>query len=172
MDQKEISEGKQKKDITLNIVNSKNKHRGFGAGSIDLNNISPVIIDRGQAYIDIAAMHAKSKVERGIRFSANPEDIVNGRLVYIVWVAVDRLAQDGPCYAGAASCEMRIDEEAKRGWKVLAQHVNRMDDALKRKFVLHELGVEDKIALKKLLVTHQEDWWNASPTELKSILDL
>ena len=50
-----------KKQIALNIVSAKSKHKGFGAGSIDLNNLSPVIIDQGEAKIDIGAMHAKVK---------------------------------------------------------------------------------------------------------------
>ena len=78
-----------KKQIALNIVNSKSKHKGFGAGSIDLNGVSPVIIDGGVAAIDIGAMHAKSKVERGIKFSTDKADVPNGRQVWLVWIAVD-----------------------------------------------------------------------------------
>ncbi|MFB5763581.1 YwhD family protein [Paenibacillus medicaginis] len=159
-----------KKQIALNIVSSKSKHKGFGAGSIDLNNMSPVIIDRGEAKIDIGAMHAKSKVERGIKFSASKEDVPNGRQVWVVWVAVDRTA-DSRFYGGATACEMLIDEEAKRGWKILADHVNRMDYALKRRFMLDELGGEEKTVLKKLLISHNEEWWNASPDELKQALE-
>ncbi|KOS02931.1 YwhD family protein [Paenibacillus polymyxa] len=149
-----------KKQIALNIVSGKSKHKGFGAGSIDLNSMSPVIIDRGEAKIDIGAMHAKSKVERG----------PNGRQVWLVWVAVDR-TPEGRMYGGATSCEMLIDDEAKRGWKILADHVNRMDYALKRRFMLDDLGSEDKAALKSLLISHNEEWWDASPEELKQALE-
>lgn len=161
-----------KKQIALNIVSGKSKHKiGFGAGSIDLNNISPVIIDRGTATIDIGAMHAKSKPERRIRFSTNRGDVPNGRQVWIVWVAVDR-DESGQYYAGATASEMWIDEEARRGWKILADHVNRMDAALKRKFMLDELGAEEKKLLKDLLVSHNEEWWDRSPEELKQALDV
>lgn len=159
-----------KKQIALNIVSAKSKHKGFGAGSIDLNNMSPVIIDRGEAKIDIGAMHAKSKVERGIKFSTNKEDVPDGRQVWLVWVAVDR-TPEGRLYAGATACEMWIDEEAKRGWKILAEHVNKMDYALKRRIMLDELGPEEKTALKNLLISHNEEWWNASPDELKQALE-
>ena len=158
-----------KKQIALNIVSAKSKHKGFGSGSIDLNNLSPVIIDQGEAKIDIGAMHAKSKVERGIKFSTNREDVPNGRQVWLVWVAVDRTEQ-GQLYGGATACEMWIDTEAKRGWKLLADHVNRMDYAMKRRFMLDELGPQDKAALKTLLNSHNEEWWNASPDELKEAL--
>ncbi|MEK3732710.1 MULTISPECIES: YwhD family protein [Paenibacillus] len=159
-----------KKQIALNIINSKSKHKGFGAGSIDLNSLSPVIIDNGEARVDIGAMHAKSKVERGIRFSANKEDVPNGRQVWIVWVAVDRNA-DGQFYGGMTACEMLIDQEARRGWKILADHVNKMDYALKRRIILDGLGDQEKKALRELLISRNEEWWNASPDEIKQALE-
>ncbi|MFE4714606.1 YwhD family protein [Paenibacillus sp. NPDC056722] len=158
-----------KKQIALNIVNAKSKHKGFGAGSIDLNNVSPVIIDNGEAIIDIGAMHAKSKVEKGIKFSMNREDVPNGRQVWVVWVAVDRTAE-GQHYAGITACEMWIDTEARRGWKILAEHVNKLDSALKRKVIVEGLGEPEKAALKSLLISHNEEWWETSREELKAAL--
>ncbi|BCG56673.1 YwhD family protein [Paenibacillus sp. URB8-2] len=159
-----------KKQIALNIVNAKSKHKGFGAGSIELNNVSPVIIDGGEAVIDIGAMHAKSKVEKGIKFSMNREDVQDGRQVWVVWVAVER-TQEGQHYAGLTACEMWIDSAAKRGWKILADHVNKLDSALKRRIVVEGLGAQEKAALKSLLISHNADWWNASPEELKQALE-
>ncbi|WP_217595709.1 YwhD family protein [Cohnella sp. GbtcB17] len=158
----------EKKKLALNVVSSK-EHKGFGAGSIDLSQVSPVIIDGGEAYIDVGAMHAKSKVEKGIKFSPEKENVPNGRQVWIVWVAVDR-DERGSFYGGATACEMLVDTEARRGWKVLAEHVNRMDRALKRKFLLEDLGDEDKAALRRLLQSHNYEWWDRSPDELKDQL--
>ncbi|MNS18379.1 YwhD family protein [compost metagenome] len=162
-----------KKQIALNIISGNeksNKHKGFGAGSIDLNSVSPIIIDGGEAKIDVGAMHAKSKVERGIKFSANKEDVPDGRQVWLVWVAVDR-TPEGQLYGGATACEMLIDTEAKRGWKILADHVNKLDYAIKRRIMLDELGPVQRQALRTLLITHNEDWWNRSSSELKSALE-
>lgn len=158
----------KKEKISLNVVSNK-KHRGFGAGSIDLSDVACVMIDQGIAYIDVGAMHAKSKIERGIKFSTNKEDVPNGRPCWVVWVAVER-TEEGSYYAGAASCDMLIDSEAKRGWKLLPDHVNRLDASIKRKFKLDNIGPEEKAALKKLLVEHNEEWWNNSPDELKELL--
>ncbi|GGG09839.1 hypothetical protein GCM10010912_62830 [Paenibacillus albidus] len=158
-----------KKQIALNIVNAKSKHKGFGAGSIDLNNVSPVIIDGDEAVIDIGAMHAKSKVEKGIKFSMNRDEVPNGRQVWVVWVAVDR-TPEGQFYGGITSCEMWIDKEARRGWKILADHVNKLDAALKRKINVEGLGPVEKEALRNLLISHNEAWWAASPEELKAAL--
>ncbi|MFC5529070.1 YwhD family protein [Cohnella yongneupensis] len=158
----------EKKKLSLNVVSNK-EHRGFGAGTIDLSQVSCVIIDAGEAYIDVGAMHAKSKVEKGIKFSPNKEDVPNGRPAWIVWVAVDR-NEEGSYYAGATSCEMLIDTEARRGWKLLPDHVNRLDASLKRKFMLDNIGPVEKEALRKLLVEHNAEWWDRSPQALKDLL--
>ncbi|CAM4367445.1 YwhD family protein [Paenibacillus alkaliterrae] len=163
-------EKKEKKSMSLNVVSSK-KHKGFGAGSIDLSDVACVIIDDGVAYIDVGAMHAKSKVERGIKFTTNKEDTPNGRQCWIVWVAVDR-KEEGSYYAGATACEMLIDTEARRGWKILADHVNKLDYSIKRRYILGELGDVEKAALQKLLVDHNQEWWDRSPDELKQALSV
>jgi len=160
---------KEKKSIALNVVSNK-QHKGFGAGTIDLSAVSCVIIDEGVAYIDDGAMHAKSKVERGIKFSPDKANTPNGRQCWIVWVAVER-GEQGSLYAGATACEMLIDTEARRGWKILADHVNKLDHALKRRYNLSELGPEEKAAFRKLLIAHNEEWWNNSPEELKQALE-
>jgi hypothetical protein len=158
-----------KKKLAFNIVSSKVNHKGFGAGAIDLSNVSSVIIDANEAYLDMGALHAKSKVEKGIKFSVNKEDVPNGRKCWIVWVAVDR-NEEGSYYAGVTACEMLVDTEAKRGWKILADHVNKMDQAMKRRIVLDGLDAAEKAALKKQLVEHNQDWWNRSDEALKAAL--
>lgn len=158
----------EKRKLSLNVVSNK-EHRGFGAGSIDLSQVACVIIDQGEAYIDVGAMHAKSKVEKGIKFSPDKSLVPNGRPVWIVWVAVDR-NEEGSYYAGATSCEMLIDTEARRGWKVLPEHVNRLDASIKRKYMLDNIGQAEKAALRTLLVAHNEEWWNHSPQTLKDLL--
>lgn len=160
---------KEQKKLSLNIVSGRSAHRGFGAGMIDLSNLSSIIIDGDEAYIDIGAIHAKSKVERGIKFSVNKEDVPNGRKCWIIWVAVDR-NEEGPYYAGVTACEMLIDTEARRGWKILADHVNLMDRALKRRIIIEGLNEVETAALKKALMEHQPEWW-ARSADLKQTLN-
>jgi hypothetical protein len=158
------------KKFNFHIISPREtKHRGFGAGAIDLSNVSSIIIDEGVAYVDMGAMHAKSKIERGIRFSPDPSTVPNGRKCWVVWVAVDR-NEEGAYYAGVAACEMRIDAEARKGWKILADHVNRMDAAMKRKIMVDGLDAAEKAALKKCLVEHNADWWERSDEALKRAL--
>ncbi|AQT84842.1 YwhD family protein [Paenibacillus larvae subsp. larvae] len=153
----------------LNIVSSNINHKGFGAGSINLSNVSSIIIDGEEAYLDMGALHAKSKVEKRIKFSPNKEDVPNGRTCWIVWVAVDR-NPEGTYYAGLTACEMLIDEEARRGWKILPDHVNRMDAAMKRKIMLDGLNEKERAALRQLLMEHNKEWWDRSDNSLKEAL--
>ncbi|GAB7387858.1 YwhD family protein [Bacillaceae bacterium] len=153
----------------LTIVSGTNTHGGFGAGMVDMSNLAAVIIDGDEAYIDMGAIHAKSKVERGIKFSPNKDDVPNGKPYWVVWVAVDR-GDQGPYYAGVTACYMEIDREARRGYKILADHVNKMDYALKRRIIVDELDERAKAALRRLLMTHNERMWQNSSAELKRAL--
>lgn len=159
-----------KKKSQFQIIRSDSTtHGGYYTGTLNLSNLSSVLIHRDQAKIDLGLLHAKSAVERGVRFTADREEIKQGELYWVVWVAVDRNEQ-GPYYAGVSACPMVINHEERRGWKNLAEHVNRMDDALKRRIRLGELGDIEKKALKKLLIEHNEEMWNNSSDELKQAL--
>jgi hypothetical protein len=95
--------------------------------------------------------------------------VPNGKLYWVVWVAVDGV-ENGPYYAGVAACPLTIDRESRKGWKNLAEHVNRMDDALKRRIKLEALGEVEKAALKQLLISHDKQMWENSKAELKEQL--
>ncbi|WP_281883775.1 YwhD family protein [Paenibacillus sp. YYML68] len=160
----------EKKLPSLNIVSSKEtKHRGFGQGSIDLSQLSSVIIDGDEAYLDLGALHAKSRVEKGIKFVPNKEDAPGGRTCWIVWVAVD-FKEEGKYYAGVTSCEMTVDPDNRRGWKLLADHVNRMDHALKRRILLDNIGEHEKQLLKQFLIDNDPGMWERSGDDLKAAL--
>ncbi|MNG28254.1 YwhD family protein [compost metagenome] len=49
--------------------------------------------------------------------------------------------------------------------------MNRLDYAIKRRFMLDSLGPEQKAALKQLLVEHNQEWWDRSTDELKQALE-
>lgn len=159
----------KKKGIDLNIISNTQTHGGYGAGLINLSNVSAVIIDGDDAYFDLGALHAKSKVEKGIKFLTDKNEVPNGRKCWIVWVAADR-TENGPYYAGVTACEMLVDTEAKRGWKILADHVNRMDAAMKRRYMLTDLNDKEKALLKKCLQEKNPGMWDNSPEELKQAL--
>ncbi|SMO68310.1 YwhD family protein [Melghirimyces algeriensis] len=162
----------QKKNSGFNIIREDSTtHGGYYTGTLNLRDLSAVLIDGDQAKIDLGLIHAKSAVERRIKFISNPEDVPNGKVYWIVWVTVDR-NEKGPYYAGAAACSMVIDHEARRGWKNLPLHVNRMDDALKRRYRISDLDDEGKEALRRFLIENDQEMWENSPEELKKALQV
>ncbi|MGN7476897.1 YwhD family protein [Solibacillus silvestris] len=142
-------------------------HKGFGIGSLSLENVSPVIIDvaEGTAVVDIGAMHAKSEVERGIKFTVNREDSAGGKNYWLVWVTIDH-KESGAYFAGATACEMVVNREKRRGYKILADHVNKMDKSMKRHIIVDHMDAPSKKVLAEFLKSHNEDMWNNSDEKL------
>lgn len=149
-------------------------HGGYVTGTLNLNNISAVLIDGDEATIDLGAIHGKSKAERGIKFIDDPSqmeaELPNPKTYYIVWVAVDR-GPNGPFYAGLGDCTVQIDRKARRGFKNMAEHVNQMDAAMKRKVKIKFLDNRAKRALKQLLIDHSREMWDNTPEETKAALE-
>ncbi|MDR6999410.1 YwhD family protein [Neobacillus niacini] len=160
----------KKKKVGFNIIKNDptDGHRGYGKGALSLDNVSPVIIDvdAGEAEIDVGAMHARSVVEKGIKFLQNKAEVPNGKPYWLVWVTIDR-NEKGPYYAGVTACEMTVDREIRRGYKLLPEHVNRMDKSLKRHIIVDHMDEKSKKVLAEFLQNHNEVLWNNSTEELK-----
>jgi len=166
-------EEKKKKKLEFNIIKNEplDGHKGFGKGALSLDNVSPVIIDveEGDAVIDIGAMHARSVVEKGIKFLPNKDEVPNGKPYWLVWVTVDR-DERGPHYAGVTACEMTVDREIRRGYKSLPEHVNRMDKSIKRQIIVDHMDEKSKGILREFLQNHDADMWERSSQQLKDDL--
>lgn len=114
-------------------------------------------------------MHARSVVEKGIKFLPNKDEVPNGKLYWLVWVTIDR-KQEGPYYAGMTACEMTVDREIRRGYKSLPEHVNKMDKSLKRRIMVEEMDNKSKDLLREFLKSHNEEVWTLSNDDLKEAL--
>ena len=162
-----------KKKPAFNIIKNDptDGHKGFGMGALSLENVSPVIIDveAGEAFVDIGAMHARSAIERRIKFLPNKDEVPNGKPYWLVWVTIEQTKQ-GAYYAGVTACEMTVDAEIRRGYKSLPEHVNRMDKSLKRHIIVDHMDEPSKVVLANFLKSHNEELWNNSTEELKENL--
>ncbi|OMP66555.1 YwhD family protein [Domibacillus epiphyticus] len=165
----------QKKKVGFNIIKNDptDGHKGFGKGALSLENVSPVIVDveDGSAHIDIGAMHARSAVEKGIKFLPNKEEVQGAKPYWLVWVTVDR-NEAGPYYAGVTACEMTVNRDIRRGYKSLPEHVNRMDKSLKRHIIVSDMDDKSKDILRDFLMTHNAEMWERSSDELKDGLTI
>lgn len=171
------NEKKEPKKMEFTIIknNPTDGHKGFGIGSLSLENISPLFIDvlEKTAEVDIGGMHARSAVERGVKFTMNREDSDGeGRKPYwLVWVTIEQTEQ-GAYYAGLTACEMVVNKAKRRGYKVLADHVNKMDKSMKRKIIIDEMDTPSKIILRDYLIGFNEEMWNLSSDELHEALNI
>lgn len=158
---------KTSKSFTIIKDDSTGGHGGYGIGSISLENMSSVIVDPNEkkAYVDMDAMHARSDIERRVKYYPNREEVPNGLLYWIVWVTVER-GDNGPYYAGVAASELRVDRPNKRAYKSMPEHVTHMEKSLKGKVILDHMDKESKKLLRDFLVTFNEEMWNNSNTTL------
>ncbi|MBL3643132.1 YwhD family protein [Bacillus sp. RHFB] len=166
-------EEQPKKKVGFNIIKNDptEGHGGYGAGVLTLDNISPVIIDvdAGEAEVDIGAMHARSAVEKGIKFLKTKEEVPNAKPYWLVWVTIEA-TQNGPHYAGVTACEITVDRSIRRGYKSLPEHVNRMDKSLKRKIIVEDMDDKSKRVLADFLKNHDAGMWERSSDQLKESL--
>ncbi|MCF3942773.1 YwhD family protein [Oceanobacillus alkalisoli] len=164
---------KKKNRFTIIKDDSTDGHGGYGAGVISLENMSSVIVDpnENKAYVDMNAMHARSDVERRVKWIRNKEEVPNGKLYWIVWVNLDRNEQ-GTYYGGVAASEIRVDREIKRAYKSMGEHVKHMEQSLKGKIVVDHMDAHSKQLLRDYLIDFNEEMWNNSSDELKTAFDL
>ncbi|WP_282020345.1 YwhD family protein [Planomicrobium okeanokoites] len=164
---------KQKVGFTIIKDDPTDGHKGYGIGSLSLENVSPLLIDvaEQEAFIDIGAMHARSEVERGIKFTTNREDSAGGKDYWLIWITID-FNPEGPYYAGVTACEMVVNREKRRGYKILADHVNRMDKSMKRRILVDNMEAPSKRVLAEYLRSHNAEMWQRSSEQLHTELDV
>lgn len=157
----------------FNIIknDSTDGHGGYGVGSVSLNNVSPVIIDteKQEAFIDMGALHARSAIEKGIKVTANRDDVPNGKTYWVVWVTVNR-NEKGPYYHGLGACELFIDSDARRGYKSMPEHVNNMDRSLKGRVIVDNMDEQSRHILGEFLKNFNEEMWANTSEQLKKVL--
>lgn len=164
---------KQKVGFTIIKDDPTGGHKGYGIGSLSLENVSPLFIDveEQEAFIDVGAMHARSQVEKGIKFTVNREDSAGGKDYWLIWITID-FNPEGPYYAGVTACEMVVNREKRRGYKILADHVNRMDKSMKRKIMVDNMDAPSKRVLAEYLRSHNPEMWQRSEEQLHKELDV
>ena len=172
-----VSGQENKQKMTFNILSgdSTDGDGGFGIGTISLDNVTPIIIDSEEQaiFIDMDALHAKSKIEKKVRFKPDKEHAgPNPKCYWIVWLTL-RNDGEGPYYSGATACEVLVSREERRiklGYKSLPEHVNFLDKSLKSQFILSHMDQQSLKLFREYLQEYNEGYWQRSKEELKSQL--
>ncbi|MFD2707159.1 YwhD family protein [Salibacterium lacus] len=172
------NEDKKRKGGGFNILSgdATGGDGGYGAGTLSLDNMTPVIIDPAEdrAFIDMGALHARSEIEKKVKFSADKEDVPEPKLYWLVWVTVDH--KDGqPCYTGVGACETLVENSDKRirkGYKSMPEHVNNMDKSMKGKLAVDHMDDHSKYILGEFLKGFSKEYWDHSGEELHQALNI
>ena len=125
----------------------------------------------GTISVEPGALHGRSELESRLQWVREKEQLTDPRLVWLVWVAVELDASNVPVrYKGVASSELWVDREQRVGYKVLAEHVNRMAEALRGGINLKTLGAKEKALIAQQLRSVGSDVWERSADNLKDAL--
>lgn len=166
------SSNKKRQSFTIIKDDSTDGHGGFGIGSISLEHMSSVIVDtdKEEVYVDMDCMHARSAIERRVKYMPNREDVPEGLRYWIVWVTVE-FNDNGPYYAGVAGSELLVDRPNKRAFKSMAQHVTHMEKSLKGNIIVDHMDEHSKVLLANYLKEFNPEMWENSSEQLTHILD-
>jgi len=138
-------------------------------GPDGLVSVLGIVFEGDLATLDNAALHARSHVEAGIRFSE--EDAARGRGERVVCVWVVYPGQGPPeSYHGACSVELWIDRASGTGFKKPIDHVNRMSEAVRGRIDVAELNPTQRESLAALLSAFSQRAWERSSEELRKAL--
>jgi len=112
------------------------------------------------------AMHARSSIERRVRYFPDKEEVPEGLLYWIVWVTVEK-GQGGAFYSGVTASEIRVDKPNKRAYKSMPEHVKHMEQSLKGKVVIEHMDEQSRKLLLDFLQDFDKDMWEQSSEQLK-----
>lgn len=160
MAEEKPKKSRRQQQFTIISSDSTDGHGEFGVGAISLENMSSVIVDpnKNEAYVDMDAMHARSDIERRVRYYPDREKVPDGLLYWIVWVTVER-NEKGRYYAGIAASELRIDRPNKRAYKSMPEHVSHMEKSLEGEIVVDHMDHHSKKLLHDFLKEFDEELW-------------
>lgn len=135
-----------------------------------MKGLSAVFMDGAEVFVDNGAMHAKSRLEIGVKFLTNRDEIPNARHIQGLWISLKR-HEGGLGYAGAMPFELWIDDEAKAGFKSLTQHVNQMDKAVRGQVDVSSLDTTVITTFSKFLKDTRPDLWEHASAAFRTAFD-
>jgi hypothetical protein len=119
----------------------------------------------GALTVDPGLLHGRSELEQMVRMAARREELAAAQRYWTVWVAVELDQTNQPArYTGVAVSELWIDPVNKLGYKVLAEQVNRMDEAMRGRINLKPLDQQERAAIgRRLAVLAPAAWERSEP---------
>lgn len=127
-----------------------------------MRGLSAVLVDGEAVFIDNGAIHAKSRVEKGITFVKDKTLVEHPRDVWCFWVTLKRREGGVQGYHAIQGFAMEIDAAKSNGFKNLSDSVNKMDHVVKGLSSLTDVPEAVKVKLHQFLKSRTELWEHAS----------
>ena len=125
----------------------------------------------GTVVVDPGALHGRSELEQSLQIAPAFDQVTDAQVYRIVWVAVELDGTDAPVrYAGVSVSELWVDPVRKVGYKMLAEHVNRMTDAMRGGSSVHTLGAHERSLVAQQLASLSPALWERTADALKGAL--
>ena len=123
------------------------------------------------ARLDPGALHGRSELEH--RFAFGPKQAVGeASSCWIVWIAIELDAANRPVrYKGASLCELLVNSQTKAAYKSMAEHVNRMSEAMRGEVRVERLPADIRRAVKEQLMTSGPELWQRAPDAFRAAMD-
>ncbi|QQE80373.1 YwhD family protein [Alicyclobacillus sp. SO9] len=135
-----------------------------------MRGLSAVLVDGTDVFVDNGAIHAKSRLEKGIKFVKEKAELKNPREIWVFWLTIGRVEGSEKGYKAVQGYPMYIDEEASLGYKSMADSVNSMDRVVRGSVDVSNVPREILARLKNFLKS-RETLWEHAKTELQEVLD-
>jgi len=130
-----------------------------------------VLTPDGTIRVDPGLLHGRSEIETHLQWVRQKDELANPHVVWLVWVAVELDSSNTPVrYKGIAASELWVDRERRLGYKVLAEHVNRMAEALRGGINLKTLGAQERVLIAQQLRSLGSEVWERTADNLKAAL--
>jgi hypothetical protein len=125
----------------------------------------------GRVRLDAGALHGRSELESGFTWVARRDQVSQPQTCWIVWVAIELDAAERPVrYKGLAVCELAVDPQTCAAHKSLAEHINRISDAMRGSVAVSTLPAPIRQGVREQLQALDASVWQAAPDPLRSAL--
>lgn len=166
----------KKPGFQFNII--KNDELDGHKGAMIIDDVAPVYIEltEQKPFVDMGGLHGRAKPEKAVKWFTDMDKVLEEdgeRKDYIlIWMALDK-DDRGVYYSGVTSCYFMTNKVGRRrlGYKMMHEHVNSLDHAMKGRYRLEELDDKTKSSLIKFLKERDQVAWENS-TELHEYLNV
>ncbi len=121
--------------------------------------------------LDPGALHGRSELEQRFHFGPK-QSVCEASSCWIVWLAIELDAANRPVrYKGASLCELLVNSQTKAAYKSMAEHVNRMSEAMRGEVRVERLPVDIRRAVREQLMAIGSELWQQASETFRAAID-